>query len=220
MASDRVFIRELRVDCVVGIYAHERERTQPLIVDVELELDTAAAAYSGRIAETCDYARVADELAAMLEFRRYELLEVAASELAAMLIGVHPIVDEVRLRLRKPEALRGRAAAAGVEIHRRASELVRMHERHEFGEVDLLHQSQEAALYLLHIDPGGTLRPDHDRPRTSDARELEWRVDGELERDGARLEGFSPLTQAGRRARPTVNVGARRATLFCCDAQG
>lgn len=213
MARDRIFITELRVDCIVGVFAHERERPQPLLVDLELGLDTADAAYSGRISATCDYGRVADEVATLLEFRRYKLLEVAAGELAAMLIGVHPMIDEVRVRLNKPQALRGRAREAGVEVHRRARELVRMREHNEFGEVEIVHQSREAGLYLLHIDPEREIPAHYHRIM----RELEWLVDGAIERDGERLRGFAPVVWRKHRVHRYVNVGTRRATLFCCD---
>jgi len=213
MARDRIFIRELRVDCIVGVYPHERDKPQPLTVDLELGIDTGAAAYSGRIAHTCDYARVADELATLLQFRRYKLLELAAGELAAMLLGVHPMVEDVRLRLSKPRALPGRATVAGVELHRHRRDFVRMRERNEFGEVEILHQTRDAGLYLLHVEAGREI-PAHYHQRM---RELEWLVAGELERDGERLEGFAPVMWRKGRVHRYVNVGERRATLFCCD---
>src|SRR5690349_17016046 len=214
MARDRVFIHDLRVDCIVGVLEHERHRPQPLFLDVELGLDVADAAYAGRITATCDYTRVADELAAMLEFRRYRLLEMAAEELCAMLIGVHPLLDDVRLRLRKPRALAGRAREAGVELHRHARELPRTREHGEFGEVEILHQTRDAGLYLLHIEPGREIPAHYHRVM----RELEWLVDGEIERDGERLRGFSPVMWRKHRVHRYVNVGSRRATLFCCDS--
>ena len=214
MARDRIFIRELRVDCIIGVYEHERRKPQPLIIDLELGVDTGAAAYSGRISQTCDYARIAEELSTLLQFRRYKLLEVAAGELAAMLIGIHPIIEEVSLRLGKPRAMPGRAALAGVEIHRRASDVVRMREHNDFGEVEILHQTREAGLYLLHVDVGREI-PAHYH---AIMRELEWLVAGEIERDGVRLEGFDPVVWSKHRVHRYVNVGNRRATLFCCDS--
>lgn len=213
MARDRIFIEELRVDCIVGIYPHERTQPQPLIVELELGLDTAEAAYTGRIAATCDYARVADEVATLLEFRKYKLLEMAAEELAAMLCGVHPNIQDLRVRLYKPQALHGRARAAGVEIVRTAREFVRMREHNEFGEVEILHQTREAGLYLLHVDPGKEI-PAHYHDVM---QELEWLVDGAIERDGVRLRGFDPVVWSKHRVHRYVNVGGRRATLFCCD---
>lgn len=213
MARDRIFIEDLRVDCIVGIYPHERKQPQPLLVELELGLDTGEAAYTGRIAATCDYARVADEVATLLDFRRYKLLEMAAEELAAMLFGVHPMLDELRVRLNKPQALQGRARAAGVEIHRRARDFVRMREHNEFGEVEILHETREAGLYLLHVEPGREI-PAHYHDVM---RELEWLVDGAVERDGVRLSGFAPVVWRKQRVHRYVNVGDQRATLFCCD---
>jgi dihydroneopterin aldolase len=214
MSRDRVFIHELRVDCIVGVLDHERQRTQPLLLDVELGLDVSEAAYAGRIAATCDYTRVADEIAAMLEFRRYRLLEMAAEELCAMLIGLHPMLEEVRVRVRKPQALAGRAREAGVELHRFARELARTREHSEFGEVEILHQSRDAGLYLLHIEPGREIPAHYHRVM----RELEWLVVGDIERDGERLRGFCPVVWRKHRVHRYVNVGPQRATLFCCDS--
>ena len=213
MSRDRIFVEELRVDCVVGIYPHERDQPQPLLVELELGLDTAEAAYTGRIAATCDYSRVADEVATLLEFRRYKLLEMAAEELAAMLFGVHPMLDSVRIRLHKPEALRARARAAGVEIHRQARDFMRTREHNEFGEVEILYETKEAGLYLLHVEPGREI-PAHYHDVM---RELEWLVDGAIERDGVRLAGWDPVVWRKQRVHRYVNVGDRRATLFCCD---
>jgi dihydroneopterin aldolase len=214
MARDKIFIEGLRVDCVVGIYPHERRRPQPLFVELELGLDTAEAGYTGRIAATCDYARVADEVATLLEFRRYKLLELAAEELAAMLFGVHPMLTEARIRLTKPEALRGRARAAGVEIRRSTRDYVRTREHNAFGEVEILFETKEAGLYLLHVEPGREI-PAHYHDRM---RELEWLVDGELERDGTLLREFQPVVWPKRQVHRYVNVGQGRATLFCCDS--
>jgi FolB domain-containing protein len=211
MPRDLIFIHELRVDCIVGICDHERERIQPLFLDVELGLDMSAAAFGGHIDATCDYARVASELVAMLEFRRYYLLEMAAEELCAMLLGVHPMLDDVRLRIRKPHALAGRAREPGVEMFRTARERAHTREPSEFGEIETLLETSDARLYLLHVEPGREIPADHQRSM----RELEWLVDGELEG----LQGFAPVTWQKPRTHRHVNTGSKRATLFCCDSE-
>lgn len=214
MARDTIFVRGLRVDCVVGILPDEREREQPLIVDLELGLDTSRAAYSGKIGATCDYSRVADEVSTLLRFRRYKLLEMAAEELAAMLFGVHDPLEDVRVELSKPEAMADRARRVGVVIERRRADFGRAREKAEFGEVEILHQSREAGLYLLHIDPGSEIPAHYHRIM----RELEWLVTGALERDGVRLQDFAPVVWDRERVHHYTNVGSRRATLFCCDS--
>jgi len=213
MVRDRIHVHELRVDCIVGVNPSERTTPQPLLIDLELGLDTSEAAYSGKIAATCDYSRVASEVETLLGFRKYRLLEMAAEELAAMLFGVHRVLRSARIRLSKPRALEGRARAAGIEIQRNRSDFAPMHERSEFGEVEILYQSREAGLYLLHVESGREI-PAHYHERM---HELEWLVEGELERDGERLHGFAPVEWSKGRVHRYVNVGARRASLFCCD---
>lgn len=213
MSRDRIHVHELRVECIVGVHPHERTTPQPLSIDLELGLDTGQAAYSGRIAATCDYSRVATEIEMLLRFRKYRLLEMAAEEVAAMLFGVHRVLQSARVRLSKPLALEGRARTAGVEIHRTRADFVPMRERSEFGEVEILYQSREAGLYLLHVEAGREI-PTHYHERM---RELEWLIGGALERDGERLHGFAPVEWPKGRAHRYVNVGAQRATLFCCD---
>jgi dihydroneopterin aldolase len=213
MPRDRIHVHELHVDCIVGVHPHERTTPQPLLIDLELGLDTGEAAYSGRIAATCDYSRVVSEVETLLGFRKYRLLEMAAEELAAMLFGVHRVLSSVGVRLSKPRALEGRARTAGVEIQRTRGDFVPMRERSEFGEVEILYQSREAGLYLLHVEAGREI-PTHYHARM---HELEWLIAGAIERDGERLHGFAPVEWEKGRAHRYVNVGKQRATLFCCD---
>lgn len=211
---DKIRIRGLRVDCVVGIRPEERTREQPVLLDVELALDVSSAAYSGRIDETVDYDRAAQEMDALLRFRRYQLLEMAAEELCAMLLGVHRGIERVTLAIHKPHALLGRAANVGVEVSRARADFPFTRDYPEFGEVEILHESRAAGLYLLHIEPGKRI-PTHYH---AVMRELEWLVAGEVERDGRRLAGFSPVAWPRGKRHTYANVGPQRATLFCCDS--
>jgi dihydroneopterin aldolase len=213
MGRDAIRIRRLRVECIIGILDPERDAVQPVDVDVDLFLDTSRAAFSGRIAATCDYDTVCEEVRLLLQFRRYQLLEMAAEELAAMLLGVHPILDAVGVRLHKPQALVGRAREASVEVQRTPADYPRQREKNEFGEVEILYESQQAGLYLLHVDAGRSIPPHYHRTM----QELEWRVAGAVERDGRRLQGLDPIEWEHGQVHTYVNVGETRATLFCCD---
>lgn len=211
---DKIRVHDLRVDCIVGILPEERAREQPVRLDVELRLDVSAAAYSGKIDRTVDYARAAQEIEALLRFRRYRLLEMAAEELCAMLLGVHNCLDEVTLFVQKPHALRVRANSVGVEVTRTRRDFPHHRDHPEFGEVEIIHESREAGLYLLHIDPGQSI-PTHYH---AVMRELEWLVAGSVERDGRRLDGFSPKAWPRGQRHTYRNAGPERATLFCCDS--
>jgi len=234
MPRDAIRIRDLELDCTIGVNPDERDREQRLIVAAELALDLTRAGTHGHISDTCDYARVAGEIAALLAFRRYRLLESAAHEVAAMLLAVHPQIEGVRLQLDKPEALRGRlrkfsararavgdaargqfgaGVVAGVTVSRRAADFPRRFEAASYGSVEVVLETQEAGLYLLHLRPGGVIAPHHHAVM----QELEWPVRGELVRCGVKVSGFDPRAWPLGQVHDYVNAGTSAATLFCCD---
>lgn len=210
---DQIHIKKLRVDCIVGIYPKELKKPQPLFADVRLGLDLSLAGRSGKISATCDYQRVANEISYLLKFRRYRLLEMAAEEIAAMLFGVHKNIQTINLRLEKPRALPQLAKSAAVEIDRTRSDYPVRNEQAVFGHVDILLETAEAGLYLLHIGPGKAIPLHFHRVM----RELEWRVSGHLLRNGKRLKNLSPIAWKKLQKHSYRNAGKETATLFCCD---
>jgi dihydroneopterin aldolase len=212
--SDTIQIRDLGVDCIIGVLPHERTHEQPLVIDLDLALDTRRAGRTGRIVETCDYDRVVVAVRALLHFRRYRLIEAAAEEVAAMVLGQSDVLEGVRVAIRKPHALaRYGSAGVGVRIDRARGDFPRRHESTKFGEVEVLTETREAGLYLLHVDGGRTIPPHHHRAM----RELEWLVAGELWQGGRRLEPMRPVEWLRGEVHGYENRGQRRATLFCCD---
>ncbi len=201
------------LECVLGVLPHEREREQPVRLDLRLGLELSAAGRSASISDTIDYDRVTTEVTALLRFRRYRLLENAAEELAAMLFGVHPILQTVQLRLAKPGALQGRAAAAAVHITRCREDFVVGHEPSAFGDVDILLETREAGLYLLHVAARNEIPAHHHRVM----RELEWLVAGTLHHQGTPVALAKPTAWARGQAHGYRNDTDERATLFCCD---
>lgn len=193
---------------------HERTHEQPLVVDLDLALDTRRAGRSGRIAETCDYDRTTAAVRALLHFRRYRLIEAAAEEVAAMVLGLGDVLEGVAVTIRKPHALRryGNTGVA-VRIERTRADFPRRHERTKFGEVEVLVETRDAGLYLLHVDAGRSIPPHHHRVM----RELEWLVAGELWQGGQRLEALQPVEWVLGVVHGYENRSERRATLFCCD---
>lgn len=106
-----VFVRGLKVQAFIGVYAHEKGRTQPLIVDAELALHDAPVE---TLADTVDYERVAEAARAIAAAGHVELVEDYAERLARVCLQ-DPRVTAVRVRVDKPEALPG-AEAAGCEV--------------------------------------------------------------------------------------------------------
>jgi FolB domain-containing protein len=154
---DLIHVLGLELRCIVGLRSYERRREQPLKIDVSLGLDLSTAGRSGQIGDSVDYSTVADEVTALLRFREYRLLEVAAEEATALLFAAHPLIQQVRIRLDKPEALAGRARSAAVEMTRSRGAFGSTWERTECGaRVELL-RSAEGIVEFLHVDPGKTL---------------------------------------------------------------
>ena len=77
---DVLRIEELMVDCVVGVYPHERNASQPLRVDVEMRLQTETSAVKESLRSTIDYAATASQLVFLLRSCRFRLLETAGHQ--------------------------------------------------------------------------------------------------------------------------------------------
>ncbi len=111
MEGFRVFVRGLLVQAEIGLYPHERGRVQPLVIDVELEMEPASVAGIG---DTVNYETLADYAAALAAAGHVDLVETFAERLAQGCLE-NPHVVRARVRVEKPQALE-RAQAAGVEI--------------------------------------------------------------------------------------------------------
>jgi len=113
---DLVFIEDLRIETVIGIYDWERQIRQTVALDVEMAFDNRKPAASDRIEDTLDYKAVAKRLIAFVEASHFELVETLA-ERCAEIIRYEFSVPWLRLKLSKPGAVRG-SKAVGVVIER------------------------------------------------------------------------------------------------------
>lgn len=155
---DSVEIRGLHCRCIIGIRARERRVAQRVHVDLDLQMDLERAGKSGRIGHTVDYSRASTELIALLQFRRYSLLEIAAEECAGWLFAAYPLVTGVSLAIAKPQALAGQAESGGVRIFRRRPPEVKRAGT-PFGFVEAHLETTEATISLVGLDAGATLTP-------------------------------------------------------------
>jgi len=113
---DRVFIEDLRIQTVIGVFDWEREIKQTVSLDLEMAFDIDAAARSDDIADTLDYKAVSKRLIQFVELSEYQLVEALAEQCAQIVLAEFP-VDWLRLKLSKPGAVRG-SSAVGVLIER------------------------------------------------------------------------------------------------------
>ena len=113
---DIVFIQDLRIETVIGIYEWEKEIKQEVSLDIEMANDNRRAAAADRIEDTINYKAVAKRLIGFVGDGRFELVETLA-ERCAEIITEEFGVPWVKLRASKPGAVRG-SANVGVIIER------------------------------------------------------------------------------------------------------
>ena len=113
---DRVFIEDLRIETVIGIYDWERKIRQTVALDLEMAFDNRTPAASDRIEDTLNYKAVSKRLTAFVEESSFQLVETLA-ERCAEIVRDEFGVSWLRLKLSKPGAVRG-SKAVGVMIER------------------------------------------------------------------------------------------------------
>jgi FolB domain-containing protein len=159
---DVIEIRQIAVNCIIGVYPAERSLPQPVELDVALSLDVRKAAATSNLGDTLDYARLVGELRFLLEMAEFHLLETAAESLCRFILApptedlARVAVQAVALRLTKPEALGG-AGIVSLQIRRVASEYRYDFEEQSFGGVDIIFQNDQVRIYRLRLAPGRSL---------------------------------------------------------------
>lgn len=118
VVSDTVFVRGLLLDASIGVLEHEHHARQPLVVDIELEVE-AGPPVEGDLASVYDYRVPVAHARGLVEAGHIELVESFANRLAALCLN-DASVRTVTVRVEKPEAIPG-AEGAGIEITRRRS---------------------------------------------------------------------------------------------------
>ena len=113
---DVVFIEDLRVETVIGIYDWEKQVKQTVALDLEMAFDNRLPAARDAIEDTLDYKRVSKRLVAFVGESRFELVETLAERCAEIVMREFG-VQWLRLRLSKPGAVSA-AKNVGVVIER------------------------------------------------------------------------------------------------------
>ena len=113
---DIVFIHDLKIDTVIGIYDWERKIRQAISLDLEMATDISKAAKSDNIDDALSYKTVAKRLIDFVEESEFELVEALAEKICSIVLDEFP-VPWVKLTLHKPGAVRG-SKSVGVIIER------------------------------------------------------------------------------------------------------
>jgi dihydroneopterin aldolase len=124
---DKIFIRALKAEAIIGIFDWERQVKQTVLIDLELAMDIRKAALSDAIADTVNYKKVAKRVLAFVEASQFHLVESLA-EHVAMLVLEEFGLEWVSIVLSKPGAVRG-SRDVGVALERDRSRLEGWRER-------------------------------------------------------------------------------------------
>ncbi len=118
--ADRIVLKGMTFYGYHGATSHERERGQPFVVDVEMELNLSGPGRSDDLRDTVDYSAVYGVAREVVEGPARNLLESVADGLARRLLSDFPL-DAVNVRVAKPHVPIRNAMLeyAAVEVHRR-----------------------------------------------------------------------------------------------------
>lgn len=113
---DIVYIRDLRINTVIGIYDWERQVHQPIVLDIEMATDVRIAAASDNIDDALNYKAVSKRVIDFVTSSQFLLVETLIEQLAE-LIQQEFSVSWVKIYLNKRGALRS-AKDVGLVIER------------------------------------------------------------------------------------------------------
>lgn len=117
-AVDKVFLRGLRIETVIGVWEWERHVTQSVVIDIDMATDVRRAAESDSIDAALNYQEVATRVSEHVRDARYQLVESLAEAVARLVVTGFD-VPWVRVSVAKPGAVEG-VREVGVVIERTA----------------------------------------------------------------------------------------------------
>jgi dihydroneopterin aldolase len=113
---DKIFLSELKVDTVIGIWDWERKIRQTVVIDLEMSADIAKAAATDRVEDTLNYKSVAKRIQSFVADSSFQLVETLAERIAGIIRDEFD-VKWVKVRVNKPGAIRG-SRDVGILIER------------------------------------------------------------------------------------------------------
>jgi dihydroneopterin aldolase len=114
---DFIFLRDLRVDALIGFHKRERYAPQTLTFDLEIGIANEAVFTSDRVADCIDYDKVASRVREIATGHHYNLVEALADRVARAILEEFEAAS-VKVSVAKLGVLRG-AGLVGVQIERR-----------------------------------------------------------------------------------------------------
>lgn len=111
-----IFIKDLTLKCKIGVTDIERQKKQPVLINIIFWANVKTAGETDDITQTVNYNYIYLQIVELIDHNSFHLLERLADEIAKICLS-HVKIERVQVRVEKPNALK-LAAGAGVEIIR------------------------------------------------------------------------------------------------------
>ena len=153
---DEIHLKQLAIDCTVGIYPHEKNTPQKLLIDLTLYLDTRKAAQANCLTKSVDYAALRGEINFLFQNTHFQLIETAAEALAHYVLAPPPSdkprgsILGVEILIHKPDAFEDETVPA-IKIRRHRSEVLGHFEDFDFGEAYVIHKNKDNWIYRITV---------------------------------------------------------------------
>jgi dihydroneopterin aldolase len=115
-AMDIIFLRELKIETLIGVYEWEKRVPQTLQLDLEIALPDSRACQTDNIKDALNYADIVRDIQTALASRHYNLLEALAESIAQILLDDFK-APWVKISVAKLNAIRG-SKMVGISIER------------------------------------------------------------------------------------------------------
>ncbi len=113
---DKIFLHELKIETIIGIWEWERKIRQTVVIDLEMSADIARAAATDDVADTLNYKSVAKRLQQFVGESSFQLVETLAERIAGIVRDEFDVAW-VKVTVHKPGAIRG-SRDVGIIIER------------------------------------------------------------------------------------------------------
>jgi 7,8-dihydroneopterin aldolase/epimerase/oxygenase len=115
--ADKLFIHQLAVPAMIGVFPNERQAPQTLLMDLEISVNIAAAAAQDDLTRTVDYAAICHAIVQYVEQTAFQLIETLADRLAFFLKQQFQL-HSLRLRVTKKPFDLPEVAHVSIEVER------------------------------------------------------------------------------------------------------
>ncbi len=102
---DKIVVNDIKVDCIIGVYSHERNNKQPLIINLELYYDFTMASASDNLEHSIDYDAITNKVYSYVAESKFQLLEALTKNILKILIVDYNCV-KATVNIHKPQALK------------------------------------------------------------------------------------------------------------------